>query len=288
MAEPTTNPTTTADPYAPLRPLTLAVIGAGAMGQAILSALIERAALPPDRLQVAEPVAALRDALAERWPIRLLERAADAVEGADLVLLAVKPQILPDVLAELHPSLRPQQTIVSIAAGLDLARLAGALPDGQPLVRAMPNTPAQIGQGLTALAYPDGLDTEHRARAEALFTSCGAVELVPETLMDAVVAVSGSSPAYVAIFIEAMADAAVALGMPREQALRMAARAVEGAAALIAETKVEPSVLKDRVSSPGGTTIAAVLELERLGLRHAVEAAMQAAARRNRELAGED
>jgi pyrroline-5-carboxylate reductase len=204
------------------------------------------------------------------------------VAMAPVLLLAVKPQILAKVVAQLSAS-NPQQLVISILAGVSIAQLEQAFPD-RAVIRAMPNTPATVGMGMTAISAGNLVSPEQLELATQLFQAIGEVVTVPESLMDAVTGLSGSGPAYVAMAIEALADGGVAAGLPRQIADRLALQTVLGTAQLLKESKLHPAQLKDRVTSPGGTTIAGVRTLEQGGFRSALIEAVIAAANRSEQL----
>lgn len=269
--------------------LRIGAIGAGAMGEALLGGLAA-AGVPATRLRATDPDVARREALARALGITTGEDNGALVRESDVVLLAVKPGLVARVLGALRKDedtdlARPLW--VSIAAGVSLAKLAAGLPAGARIVRAMPNTPALVRAGATAFAANAAATAADRAAAQALFESVGVVWEAPdEGLLDAVTGLSGSGPAYVFVFLEALADAGVRAGLPREAAHRLACQTVLGAARLALESGLHPGQLKDRVTSPGGTTIAGLARLEAGGLRAAVHDAVEAATRRSRELGG--
>jgi pyrroline-5-carboxylate reductase len=264
-------------------------VGGGAMAEALASGLVA-AGVARDRLRAADPDPARRKALEQAPGIQTSAENGPVVEQSDVVVLAVKPALVGPVLEALaaQPSLdRGRPLWVSIAAGIALARLEAGLPEGARVVRAMPNTPALVRAGATALAAGRAASPADRAAARALFEAVGIVWEAPsEGLLDAVTGLSGSGPAYTAVFLEALGDAGVRMGLPREVAYRLACQTVLGTARMALETGRHPAALKDQVTSPGGTTIAGVERLEALGLRAAVHAAVEAATRRSRELAG--
>jgi len=253
------------------------------MAQALLFPWLEQGLLAPERVQAVVASAASAGRLQAQWPCRVTTDPA-AAWGCDVVLLAVKPQQLEAVAAAAAPG-PPGRLLVSVLAGVTLARLARLCP-GWRCVRAVPNTPALVRAGLTGLAYGDGVEAAERAWLEALFAAVGEVLPLPEPQLDAFLALTSSGPAFVALVAEAMADGAVAAGLPRDLALRLAPRTLAGTAALLEQQGLHPGQLKDMVSSPGGTTIAGLRQLERLGLRSALMEAVLAAAQRSRELAG--
>jgi len=261
----------------------LGFIGAGNMGTAILKGILEKGFLKPEDIAVYDvnPEQSVR--FAGGKPIRIAETEEALVEGCERIVLAVKPIYLKDVLQKARP-LAGGKDFVSIAAGWTFAMLTGVLDakSGAHVLRVMPNTPAMVGEGFTALCEQTTLSQESLEWAKALFATLGEVAVLPESQFDAIVALTGSSPAYVFMFIEAMADAAVKLGLPRALSYRAAAQAVLGSAKIVLTTGEHPGKLKDMVCSPGGTTIEAVASLERDGFRSAVIDAMVACAEKSR------
>ena len=264
----------------------VAVLGGGVMGEAIASAVL-RAGVPADRLVVAERRAERADELAAVLGCRTTGDVAAATAAADVVVVAVKPQDVAAALATVHDALRAGALVVSIAAGLPTAYLEHRLPSGTAVVRVMPNTPAVVGQGASGVAAGRHATAEQLATVEALLAATGLVEVVPEKDLDAVTAISGSGPAYVFYLVDALAEAGVLLGLSRAQALRLATATFRGSSALLEESGEHPAVLRERVSSPGGTTVAAVRELDDRAVRAAVVAAAEAARDRARALAAE-
>ena len=267
--------------------LRVGLLGAGAMGEALAGGLLA-AGTPADALLAAEPDAARRKGVAERLGIRVVEDGAEVVRGSDVVVVAVKPGVVAaalDALASLPADVRRRPLWVSIAAGVTLRALAAHLPEGARIVRAMPNTPALVRAGATAFAANAAATAADRTAARRLFEAVGyAWEAPSEALLDAVTGLSGSGPAYVFVLLEALADAGVAAGLPREAAYPLATHTVLGAAKLALESGRHPGSLKDQVTSPGGTTIAGLERLEAGGFRAAVQAAVAAATQRAREL----
>jgi pyrroline-5-carboxylate reductase len=262
-------------------------LGGGAMAQALASGLVA-SGVPTEAVAASDPDRARREALKTAPGIETFETNADLVARSDLVVLAVKPGLVQAVLEEVVAADRDGALAplwVSIAAGVPLARLERALPEGARVVRAMPNTPALVGSGATAYAANRASSPEDRAATAALFEGVGlAWEAPHEGLLDAVTGLSGSGPAYVLVFLEALGDAGVRMGLPRDAAYQLAFQTVLGTARLALETGRHPAALKDQVTSPGGTTIAGLERLEAGGLRAAVYAAVQAATERSREL----
>lgn len=254
------------------------------MGEAILSRLLARGAFAPEEISVSDPSAPRRDLLTERYGIATTADNRATLDATETLLLAIKPQVFDNVTAALAPQATDRSPLVlSILAGMPLARLEAGFP-GFPVVRAMPNANATVGAGMAAIA-PGRLATpDHLDRARTILGAVGQVADVPESLLDAVTGLSGSGPAYVAIFIEALADGGVAAGLPRAIARQLALQTVLGTAQQLQETELHPGEFKDRVTSPGGTTIAGVAALERAGLRAAAIEAVQAAAARSRDL----
>jgi pyrroline-5-carboxylate reductase len=201
-----------------------------------------------------------------------------------VVILAVEPQVLDEVLTEIAGALNPQSLIISVAAGYPISRVAGRLKPGQRIVRAMPNTPSSVLEGVTALSFGTGVSEEEARIAQAIFESVGKVVEVEERLMDAVTGLSGSGPAYVYLMIEALADGGVKVGLSRPVAELLAAQTVLGAARMLIESGEHPGRLKDRVASPGGTTIAGLHKLEEGRMRATLMAAVEAATQRSQEL----
>jgi len=262
----------------------LALLGGGVMGEALLAAAL-RGGLDPATVIVAEPDPARAADLSERHGVTTAPAEA-AVAGADTVLVALKPGVVPGVMTQIAAHLAPGALVVSVAAGLPIATYESRLPAGTPVVRVMPNTPALVGKGASALAGGPHATEEHLARAEALLAPAGLVLRVAEKDLDAVTAISGSGPAYVFYLIAALTEAGVLLGLTRDQAARLAVATFDGAATMAAGGD-HPVLLRERVSSPGGTTVAALAELDRRGVRGALIDAARAARDRSRELGRE-
>ncbi len=265
----------------------VAVVGVGVMGSALARGLVSSGALDPSLLvlQDADRVKAQKLAadLGDTPTYASTPEAATA--GADIVLIAVKPGTVPFVLTQIGPGASDgSKLIISVAAGLSLSKLQDLLGPNVPVIRAMPNTPATVLAGATAIARGERATPEHAALAITLFSAVGLAVEVDEKLMDAVTGLSGSGPAYVFLMIEALIDAGVKEGLPRETARLLAAQTVYGAAKMIMDTGAHPAALKDNVTTPGGTTIAGLAALERTGLRASLIDAVEAAARRSREL----
>ena len=254
------------------------------MGEALLSRLLRQGTYSPDAVMVSEPMPQRRDYLAQEYGVQTSADNQAAAIATEVLLIAVKPQIFDTALTTLTVDAIPSTTLVlSILAGTPLARLEAAFP-AHPVVRAMPNTPATVGAGITAIASGDRVQAHHLETAQKVFQAVGEVVQVPEHLMDAVTALSGSGPGYIAVAIEALTDGGVAMGLPRVIAAQLALQTVRGTAELLHETGWHPAELKDRVTSPGGTTIAGIAQLEASGFRSAFIEAVRAACRRSQEL----
>ncbi len=263
----------------------IAVIGAGKMGEALVSGLL-KAGISPDDLIITERYEERADELSQRYGVKSVSN-ADAAHQAETIVLAVKPQDMDALLAELAPVVTPDRLIVTIAAGITTSAIERRLASGVPVVRVMPNTPALVGEAMSAVAPGAHASPEHLDRAEALFRPVGRVVRLPESQLDAVTALSGSGPAYVFYLVEAMTDAGILLGLPRAVAHELIVQTVYGAAVMLRETGEHPVTLREAVTSPAGTTISAIRELENHGVRAAFLAALEAARDRSRELAGE-
>lgn len=268
-----------------LRDHTLAVLGAGNIGSAIVGGLLRGDDLPAGRIRATRRGEAARAALAERFPgVHVTADNVEAVTGASVVIVSVKPQNARELVAEVREHLAPGTLVLSTLAGVTTGALAEALGQPLPVVRAMPNTPALVDEGATALASGAHAEPAHMAAARAVFEAVGIVEEVAEHLMDAVTGLSGSGPAYVFMLVEGLTDAGVKQGLPRPISRRLAVQTVLGAARLARDTGEHPAILRDQVTTPGGTTIAAVAELEKHGLRTMMIDAVQIATERSREL----
>jgi pyrroline-5-carboxylate reductase len=262
---------------------TLAIIGAGVMGETLLSGLI-RAGRKVDELLVGERRPERAAELEERYGVTVLGN-AEAAEKADTVALVVKPQDMEDLLKEIAPVVRPGKLVVSLAAGITTAFLESHLPAGVAVVRVMPNTPALVDEGMAAISRGSHCDEEHLVEAEELMDSIGKVIRVPEKQQDAITAISGSGPAYIFFVVESMIEAGVHLGLPRATAAELVVQTVVGSAKLLRETGEHPTVLREQVTSPAGTTAAAIRQLEDHKVRAAFLVALEAARDRSRALA---
>jgi pyrroline-5-carboxylate reductase len=260
----------------------LAILGGGKIGEALLSGLLRGERTPAD-IVVLEKHPERAEYLAVTHGVRVVD-AATAAGAAQTLVLAVKPQDIDVLLAELHDVVTPRHLIVSVAAGVTTAHLEARLVDGVPVVRCMPNTPALVDQAMTAVSAGAHADEAHLAVAESLLQAVGKVVRVPESQLDAVTALSGSGPAYFFFLVEAMIDAGILLGLPRTLAADLIVQTAIGSAVMLRDSGEHPVQLREAVTSPGGTTIAAIRELEVHGVRAALLAAIEAACLRSREL----
>jgi pyrroline-5-carboxylate reductase len=262
----------------------LAVIGGGRMGEAIVAGLLASGALASSDIIVAEPDPTRRAGLAATHGVSVVADGAQAAAGAWTVLLAVKPQVMDDVLGAMAPAIMPGTLVVSIAAGITCARIESLLPAGSAVVRVMPNTPALVGAGMALVSGGSEATPEQVEAVRALFAAIGDAVVIDERYQDAGTAISGCGPAYVAVFVDALARAGVREGLTRDVAQHLALRTLAGTVELLERTGQHPEALVDAVSSPGGATIAAVAKLEARGFRAAVASAVHAAVKRSREL----
>ena len=253
----------------------LAILGAGVMGETLLSGLL-RSGWTADQIVATDRRPERHTELVERYGVAMAEN-DEAVAEADTVILVVKPQDMATLLDEIRDSLKPDTLVVSLAAGVDTASIEARLPDGVAVVRVMPNTPAQVDEGMAAISAGAHSDETHLDRVTEILSATGRVVTVPERYQDAVTAISGSGPAYLFFVVEAMIEAGVHLGLPRDIATQLVVQTMLGSAKLLRETGEHPTVLRERVTSPGGTTAAAVRQLEDHKVRAAFLGAMEAA-----------
>lgn len=265
---------------------TVGFIGAGNMAGAMIGGIVSSGIIKPENIFLSDINKDQADGLAKQYGVNALAGNTDVVKKSEVVILSIKPQVYKTVIDEIKSPLNPGTLIVTIAAGITIRDVKESFGHDLKVIRIMPNTPALVGEGMTAIAYESPAEESDADFAKKIFSSFGVVEDVKEELFDAVTAVSGSSPAFVFMFIEAMADAAVLLGLPRDKAYVFASQAVKGAAKLAAESGKHPGQLKDMVCSPAGTTIEGVRILEASGLRTAIIEAMIATAKRAGELGG--
>lgn len=262
----------------------LGFIGAGNMASAIIGGIIKKGIYTPKEIICSTPVEAERKKAEDTFGVNTAPDNKEVVRDARIIFFAVKPQVLPIVAEEIKNCDFENKLVISIVAGMSIKWYEEAFGRVLKMVRAMPNTPALVGEGMSALSPSPLVSEEELDQAVTLLSAFGKAEVVPEKLMDAVVSVSGSSPAYVFMMIEAMADGAVRLGMPRDKAYEFAAQAVYGSAKMVLETGKHPGELKDMVCSPAGTTIEAVRVLEECGFRSSIIEAMEACADISRKL----
>jgi pyrroline-5-carboxylate reductase len=263
----------------------VAVLGAGTIGEALIAGLLGSGWREPGEIVASARRDERAAELGERLGIKATLSNVEAAAGAALVVIAVKPQDFDTLLGEIAPAITPEQTVLSVAAAIPTAAIEERLAAGVPVVRAMPNAPAIVHEGMAGLCPGAHADEEHLALAEEALAHLGAVVRVPEEYMDAVTAVSGSGPAYFALLSEAMIEAGILLGLGREVSTQLVVQTMLGTAKLLRDQQMHPVELRERVTSPGGTTIRAVRELEQAGVRAAFLNAIQAAMDRSRELA---
>lgn len=261
----------------------LGFIGCGNMAAAILGGILKKGLLQPEDIIASALHQATLDKVKKTYGIHTTLDNCEAA-GSDIVFLAVKPQFYESVIREIRDTVTDTQLIVSIAPGKSIETITGWFGKDIKLIRTMPNTPAMVGEGVTAVCPARTVTEEELRRVLTLLEACGTAEVMPERLVDAVVSVSGSSPAYIFMLIEAMADGAVRDGIPRAQAYRLAAQSVLGSAKMVLETGKHPGELKDMVCSPAGTTIEAVAALEKSGFRSAILEGMKACSDKTRSM----
>jgi pyrroline-5-carboxylate reductase len=261
----------------------IAILGAGKMGEALASGLLRAGVVAPGEILAAARRADRAQQLRETYGIEVLP-ASQAAAKAQTLVIAVKPQDMDALLAEISPVVTPSQLVISVAAGITTAFIGRRLGGDVPVVRVMSNTPVLVDEAMSVISPGPHATEEHLRRAEELLRPVGKVLRIPESQQDAATALSGSGPAYVYFLVEAMVDAGILLGMPRQTALEMVKQAVYGAATMLRDSGEHPVLLREAVTSPGGTTINAIRELERHGVRAAVLAAIEAARDRGREL----
>lgn len=269
----------------PINERRVAVLGAGTLGEALIAGLISGGWRGPDEIVATGRREERVNELREKLGVEATLSNADAVADAALIVIAVKPQDFDVLLEEIAPVVSPDQTVLSVAAAIPTTAIEERLPEGVPVVRAMPNAPAIVHEGIAGMCAGANADEPHLALAEEALLHLGAVVRVPEPYMDAVTAVSGSGPAYFALLAEAMIEAGILLGLGRDVSTQLVVQTMLGSAKLLRDEQMHPVELRERVTSPGGTTIRAVRELEQAGVRAAFLNAIQAAMERSRELA---
>jgi len=271
---------------------TICFLGAGNLAEALIKGLLMSAALPPSQIFASDRLTPRLVHLAEKYEIKVFNKNFEAARNADIIMLTVKPGDVPGLLAEIAPDIGPGKLIISVAAGVTTVRILDALKEGglaqfTPVVRAMPNTPAIVGEGAIAICASLGTGPDETATARALFEAVGIViEVDSEAQMDAVTGLSGSGPAYVFLFMEALAEGGVRMGLKAEEAKKLAMQTVLGAARLALTSEKDLTELREMVTSPGGTTIEGLKKLDEAGFKSIVEGAVEAATKRARELGG--
>jgi pyrroline-5-carboxylate reductase len=265
--------------------MNVAILGTGKIGEALLSGLLSSGWRKPEEIVVTARRAERVQQLVERYGVRGTTSNAEAVHGAEVIVVAVKPQDFDILLGEIGPVVAEGQTVLSVAAAIPTAAIEARLPSGVPVVRAMPNAPSTVREGIAGICAGAHADEEHLELAEEVLRHLGAVVRVQERYMDAVTAVSGSGPAYFALLAEAGIEAGILLGLTREVSTQLVVQTMLGTAKLLRDEHMHPVELREMVTSPGGTTIRAIRELEQAGVRAAFLNAIQAAMERSRELA---
>jgi pyrroline-5-carboxylate reductase len=263
---------------------TIAILGCGAMGSALGRGLVQAKAANPESIVFSDPHSTHLATLQSQLGVRSAPSNAEAAKGADIVVLAVKPMNVRPVVEEIAHYIGPNQLVLSIAAGVRIQDIESGLAEGVAVVRAMPNSAAQVNEGACALSPGKHATGAHLEEATAIFASVGTAVQVPEHLLDAVTALSGSGPAYIYLVIEALVDGGVKVGLPRDVAHQLAVQTVLGSARMVMETGKHPAQLKDMVATPGGTTISALAALEQAGMRAALIDAVEKACLRAKEL----
>jgi pyrroline-5-carboxylate reductase len=263
---------------------TLGFLGTGNMGEALIKGVLQTGLVPAASVAATDVRLDRLEQMVKQYGIRAAASNRDLVTASDVVILAVKPQIMSGVVKEIAPAVDRSKLLISVAAGVSVAALREALGKPARLIRVMPNTPALVLEGATAIARAEGLESGDLELAQELFGAVGRVVVLDEEHLDAVTGLSGSGPAFVAIVIESLADGGVKMGLDRATAMTLATQTVLGSARLLLETGAHPGQLKDMVSSPGGTTIAGIAALEEGGLRRTFISAVERATQRSREL----
>ena len=265
-------------------PLKIGFLGAGKMATALARGFIRGELAGPREIIASDPVDAARKHFAAEVGAKTVTANAEVTKFAGVLIMATKPDQVPAALAEIHGAFTEKHLLISIAAGVTLAKLEAALPAGARVIRVMPNTPALVGAGASAFALGKSATAADGELAKKLLSAVGLALQVKESLLDAVTGLSGSGPAYVYQFIEALSDGGVAAGLPRDVATQLAAQTVLGGAKMVLETGAHPGALKDQVTSPGGTTIEGLHELEKGKMRAAVMSAVRAATEKSKKL----
>jgi pyrroline-5-carboxylate reductase len=259
-------------------------IGTGNMGEALLRGIINSGLVAPELIYASDINKEKLGILSKELNINIANNNKELIDNSDIILIAVKPDIVKSVLSEISGIFHQPKWFISIAAGINTSFIESILPDGISVVRVMPNTPAMVCEGMTAICPGKYANDDHINKAKQLFQAVGKTVIVNEKLMDAVTALSGSGPAFIFLLIETLADAGVQLGLSRNDALLMSTQTVLGSSKMLLETQEHPAVLKNRVTSPGGTTAVGLFELENNGFRSAIIKAIVSSAERSKEL----
>lgn len=262
----------------------IAILGAGNMGTALLKGILNARLTPSNKITACGVRLDKLQLLSSQWDIHSTLNVNEAVEGAEIILLCVKPQTLPKVLAQTRDAFRTDQLLISIAAGLKISFIQKAITKDVAIVRAMPNIASTVDEGATAVSWGESVSEEQQRIAISIFEAVGEVVIVPEEQLDAVTGLSGSGPAYIYMVIEALIDGGVKMGLSREIATKLAIQTVLGSAKLVKTSGLHPAILRDQVTTPGGTAINAIHELESHGLRSMLINAVATATRRSEEL----
>lgn len=263
---------------------TIGFIGTGNMGSALLKGIINSGIIDADKIFAFDKDTQKIAKIAEETNVNICSRIEDVILNSKYILICVKPNVVENVLFDIKDIIDEEKVIISIAVAIPISKYTSILGNNAKIVRTMPNTPALVGQGATLACTTDNINEEDKNNVALIFKSVGILEFIEEKYMNEVTALTGSSPAYVFMFIEAMADAAVLSGLPRDLSYKLAAQAVMGSAKLVIETGLHPAILKDQVCSPGGTTIEAVASLEKNGFRNAVIEAMNECTKKARAI----
>lgn len=259
-------------------------IGSGNMGEALLGGLLKAKLTKPRNIVATDILEERLRQIAEKWSVTVMTDNRQAIAGANIIVLCVKPQTVSEILREIKDDIREDQLIISILAGITTGTISKFIGKKNPVIRVMPNIPAVVGEGASGLCLGEFAQDVHKELAVTIFQAVGMVEIVEESQMDVITGLSGSGPAYVYMIIEALTDGGVMMGLARNVAARLATQMVLGSAKLVRETGIHPAILKDQVTTPGGTAISAINELEAHGLRPMLIRAVEVATNKSREL----
>jgi len=259
-------------------------IGSGNMGEALLGGLLKAKLTQPENIVATDILEERLKRIAEKWSVTVTTDNRRAIAGANIIVLCVKPQTVSEILREIKDDIREDQLIISILAGITTGTISRFIGKKNPVIRVMPNIPAVVDEGASGLCLGEFAQDIHKELAVTIFQAVGEVEIVEESQMDVITGLSGSGPAYVYMIIEALTDGGVMMGLARNVAARLAAQMVLGSAKLVRETGIHPAILKDQVTTPGGTAISAINELEAHGLRPMLIRAVEVATNKSREL----